>query len=123
MSGQSDLSEITGTLREALRGERGGNMPIPIQDLRVILAALERAERESQGPAQDDPEYGPIRAKVVEQVHRHPFSEKVLTAYEEAVLVGRYDRARRECERLSGLAKLYHAELLRLRRANAPVQS
>jgi hypothetical protein len=117
--GPKTLPEITRTLREALQGERGGNMPVPIADLGVILAALEGVGHETQGPAKDDPEYGPIRAKVIEQAHRHPFGEKALTAYEEAVLVGRYDRARQECQRLSDLAKLYCAEARRWNRTAA----
>lgn len=46
-----ELDTIMRTLREALRGERDDNkrgMRVPIRDLRVMLAALERAERDRE---------------------------------------------------------------------------
>ena len=39
------FDRILRDLREGLRGERDGTMPVPIADLRVIVARLQRAER------------------------------------------------------------------------------
>jgi hypothetical protein len=75
-----------------------------------LLAGAERVHRETEGSATEDSEYGPIRAKVVQEVKRlgRP-GDAVLTGYEECLLVGRYDRARHECHRLSQLAHAYAA--------------